>query len=130
MDIPPDNKWMDLLTLTLLSALAGTLGHLMRNVQDNRKTTLGRLILEAAASGFIGYLAVLVCRASSITYEWMGVITGVLGWLGAAASIQIFEQLVRKKLGLHNVDDSQNKNDVIEMEIKTITDDVADNPDK
>lgn len=102
---PPDfDKWIQDLQFTALAAIAGLLGHLMRNANTRRKTTIKRSILEALSSGLIGFLTVLLCRAMNVSYEWTGFIAGVLGWLGAAASIQLFERVARRKLGI--VDDS------------------------
>lgn len=101
---PPDNHWLDNLGLTFFAAFAGLLGYLMRNANNRRKVTWQRCVLETGASGFIGFLTVMLCRASSISFEWMGFMAGVLGWLGATASIQLFERVVRRKLGLNDVD--------------------------
>lgn len=100
MNSTPPGSWYDHLIFSVLAAVAGLLGHHMRNVNSRRQTTFKRSLLEAASSGFIGFLTVLLCRAMGISYEWTGVIAGLLGWLGATASIQLFERVVRRKLGL------------------------------
>lgn len=99
----PPTTWVDDMCISAVASLAGLLGHLMRNANSRRKTTLKRSVLEAACSGLVGFLAVLLCRALGVSYEWTGFIAGVLGWLGATVSIQLFERLVRKKLGLNDV---------------------------
>lgn len=100
MNSTPPGSWYDDLLFSAFAAVAGLLGHLMRNANNRRHTTIARSILEAASSGFIGFLTVLMCRAMGLSYEWTGFIAGVLGWLGATASIQLFERAVRRKLGL------------------------------
>ncbi len=102
MKILPPGTWYDDLFFSGLAALAGVLGHLMRNANSRRQTTFKQTFLEALCSGFIGFLTVLLCRAMNIPYEWTGFIAGVLGWLGATVTIQLFERLVRRKLGLDN----------------------------
>lgn len=104
----PDPKWYDDFGLVLLSALAGLLGYLMRNSNSRRKVTWQRSVLEASASGLVGFLTVMVCKAMGLSYEWTGFLTGVLGWLGATASIQLLERIARRKLGLENVDHPEN----------------------
>ncbi len=105
MNIPPPyEQWLDNLGFTMIAALAGLLGHIMRNSNSRRKTTWGRCALEAASSGFIGFLTIMLCKAMGMSYEWTGFLVGVLGWLGAAASIQIFERVARKKLGIQDED--------------------------
>lgn len=105
MNLP--DKWFDNLAFSAMAAFAGLLGYLMRSANDRRAVTWKRSLLEAASSGFIGFLTVMVCRATGVPYEWMGFIAGVLGWLGATASIQLFERIVRRKLGIENVDYTQ-----------------------
>ena len=102
MNLP--DKWFDNFAFSCMAAFAGLLGYLMRSANDRRVVTWKRSLLETASSGMIGFLTVLVCRATSVPYEWMGFTAGVLGWLGATASIQLFERLVRRKLGIENVD--------------------------
>jgi multisubunit Na+/H+ antiporter MnhF subunit len=84
----------------LLAALAGLLGHLMRVVERGGRIKWLVAGLEACASGFVGYLAILMCKAMGLSYEWTGVIVGLLGWLGAAASVKVIEKVVRKRLGI------------------------------
>ena len=93
MNFPQLDQWLDNIGFTFIAALAGLLGHIMRNANNRRKTTWGRCMLEAASSGFIGFLTIMICKAMHISYEWTGFLVGVLGWLGAAASIQIFERV-------------------------------------
>lgn len=100
MNSTPPGSWYDHLIVSLIAAVAGLLGHHMRNINNRRHTTFKRCLLEALSSGLIGFLTVLLCRAMDISYEWTGFTAGVLGWLGATASIQLFERAVRRKLGL------------------------------
>lgn len=101
MNLPPSwEHWIDNLMLTGFAASAGFLGYLMRNSNNRRKISWGRSLLEAAASGFVGFMTVLLCQAMNLSYEWTGFLSGLLGWLGATTSIQLFERIVRRKLGL------------------------------
>lgn len=100
MNSTPPGSWYDHLLVTIIAAVAGVLGHHMRNLSDRRATTVKRCLFEACSSGFIGFLTVLLCRTMNLSYEWTGFIAGVLGWLGATASIQLFERFMRRKLGL------------------------------
>lgn len=84
----------------LLAMIAGLLGHLMRVVERGGKIKWLVACLEACASGFVGYLAILMCKAMGLSYEWTGVIVGLLGWLGASASVKIIEKVVRRRLGI------------------------------
>ena len=97
----------------LLAMIAGLLGHLMRVVERGGKVKWLVAGLEACASGFVGFLATLMCKAMGLSYEWTGVIVGLLGWLGAAASVKIIEKVVRRRLGIadENPFVSEYKND-------------------
>lgn len=88
------------LLFILMAMIAGLLGHLTRVVERGGKIKWLVAGLEACASGFVGYLAILLCKALGLSYEWTGVIVGLLGWLGAAASVKIIERVVRKRLGI------------------------------
>jgi hypothetical protein len=100
----PQHNWLEALIFSGLASFAGLMGYLMRNVNDRRVITWERTLLETFASGFIGFMSMLICKAMNLSYEWTGVIVGVLGWLGATVSMQLFERIVRKKLGIDNVD--------------------------
>lgn len=102
---PPNwNQWIDNLFLTAFSAFAGWMGYLLRTMDEGGKIGWLRSFVEAFASGIIGFIVVMMGRALGLSYEWMGVMAGVLGWLGAKASIQVLEKVVRKKLGIDGAD--------------------------
>lgn len=100
---PPDENWYDTFAIVCIAGIAGLLGHLMRSMNERRAVTWPRSLIETLASGFIGFLTVKLCRATGVPYEWMGFAAGVLGWLGAATSMVLFERSVRKRLGLNDV---------------------------
>jgi hypothetical protein len=101
MPLPPNwAQWLDNVTFTAFAAFAGWMGYLMRTMDEGGKIVWLRSFLEAFSSGIIGFIVVLLCRAMGLSYEWMGVMAGVLGWLGAKASIQLLEKIVRKRLGI------------------------------
>lgn len=117
---PSSDNWIETVFFTILAGFAGLMGYLMRNANDRRIITWERSVLETFASGFIGFLTVLLCRAMTVPYEWTGFIAGVLGWLGATATMQLFERIVRRKLGIENVDLGEPK--------KSGSEDSADSP--
>lgn len=90
------------LTYVILASIAGLLGYLMRVIERGGKIRWLVAGLEACSSGFVGYLTMLTCRAMGLSYEWTGVIVGLLGWLGAAASVRIIENIIRKRLGIYD----------------------------
>ncbi|AZF88148.1 putative superfamily III holin [Microcystis phage Me-ZS1] len=93
-------SYHDTVLLLMLAIIAGLLGHLMRTVERKEKVRWELAALEAASSGFVGYLAILLCKATGLSYEWTGVIVGLFGWLGATASVRLIERVVRKKLNI------------------------------
>lgn len=96
--------WSKTAGLVLFAFVAGLLGHLSRVIEEQGKVNWARAALEASASSFVGYLAILVCAALDLSFEWTGVIVGLFGWLGASASVKILERVVRKRLGIDDPD--------------------------
>lgn len=100
------NWWIKALSYAGFSALGGVMGHLMRTLNKKGKITLGRCLVEGVAAGFVGLLVLLLCQAMAVGEQWTGVIVGVSGWLGASATIQTLEGLVRKRLNLGTENDT------------------------
>lgn len=92
--------WVRAASFALLAAAGGFLGHVMRALDGGGKVHCGRAMLEGVAAGFVGLLVMFVCEAMKMSDQWMGVIVGVSGWLGANSSIRILEHQVFKRLGL------------------------------
>ncbi len=85
-----------------VAAVGGVLGYLMRAFNRGEERRWDRAGLEMMASGFIGFLAMLACKAVELDWHWAGVVVGVLGWLGAEASIVLLSNLIRNRLGIRN----------------------------
>lgn len=86
------------LAFILFAMIAGLLGHLKRSMDKPIKWKVA--LIESLSSGFVGCLAILMCRAFGLSFEWTGVIVGMFGWLGATASIIIVEKVVNRRLGI------------------------------
>lgn len=85
---------------TVLAALGGGLGYAMREHDKGAQLSWGRASLEVVGSGFVGFLVMLLCKAMGINPLYSGFIVGIMGWLGASASIRLLERLAYNKLGL------------------------------
>ncbi|UZT28672.1 hypothetical protein pD_gene0065 [Vibrio phage 033B] len=102
MDSPDPNK-LDLIRTAIFVAFAtvgGLLAYLMRAFNKAEKPVLARGVVEGLSSGFVGLIAMLMCKALGLSWEWSGVVVGVFGWLGAETSIMMLSKAVRKKLGI------------------------------
>lgn len=90
------------------ASFGGILGHLFRTFHAEQPIHWGKAALEGASAGFVGLLTLLLCQAIGVSEEWTGVIVGLLGWMGANATVKVLELVVLKKLGIHqeNKDDS------------------------
>lgn len=97
-------KVVDTVGLVGFGMLSGWLGYLMRTLDKGHKIIWVRSFLEASASGVVGFLGIMMCRAMGLSFEWTGVVVGVFGWLGATVSISLFEKMIRRKLGIENVE--------------------------
>ena len=96
-------NWSDWLTsagYTLLAALGGLLGYIMREHDKGNPLNGWRMAAETAGSGFVGFLVMLLCFAMGFDPLWSGFIVGVFGWLGANVSIRLLERFVYEKLGI------------------------------
>ncbi len=87
------------------ATIGGLLAYLMRTLNNAEKPILARAIVEGLSSGFVGLIAMLLCKAMGLSWEWSGVVVGVFGWLGAETSIMMLSKAVRKKLGIDNGND-------------------------
>lgn len=96
-------SWSDWLTATgytLLAAVGGLLGYVMREHDKGNPLSGLRALTEAVSSGFVGFLVMLLCRAMGLDPLWTGPVVGVFGWLGANVSIRLLERIVYEKLGI------------------------------
>lgn len=94
------SDWLTSLGYVLLSAVAGGLGYVMRENDKGNKLNGWRALTEVAASGLVGFLVMLLCRAMEFDPLWSGFIVGIFGWLGANVSIRLLERIVYERLGI------------------------------
>lgn len=106
MSVPtPDHVvWAEVFVFGGFAAIGGLLAYLLRTMNDEHTPTIMRAIVEALSSGFVGLIAMLICKALGLDWKWSGVVVGVFGWLGAEASIMVAIRFLKSKLGLKNGD--------------------------
>ncbi len=85
---------------TVFAMSGGLMGYILRTVDAKEAIQWSRAALEGFSAGFVGLLVYLACRGTGLSEEWIGVLVGVCGWLGANASIRILEIMVYEKLGI------------------------------
>lgn len=100
--------WFKTLMYAALAAFGGTLGYIMRTVDNQEKVIWWRAALEGTGAAFVGLLFMFVCQEMKLSQGYTGVIVGVSGWLGANVSIRLLETIVRKRLGIAP---EENRND-------------------
>ena len=92
----------DLIEKTLsyvgIAALGGLARDLMRD--DGEPKTFRTAMIEAFASGVVGYIVFQACTASDISQGWTGSVVGLSGLIGARAAIELLKSIVSQKLGL------------------------------
>lgn len=96
----PKLSLIETLMMSGLAGIGGTLSYLMRQANIKERPTMGRAVLEACSSAFVGLLAMLACQAMEISWQWAGVIVGLFGWMGAELSIALLRRLVESRFGI------------------------------
>ena len=94
------SDWLTSVGYTVLAAVGGLLGYVMREHDKGNQLNALRALTESVSSGFVGFLVMLLCRALSIDPLWSGFVVGIFGWLGANVSISLLEALVFERLGI------------------------------
>lgn len=105
MFLPPNIDWMqwfENIALSALAGFAGLLGYTMRALDSGSRPSVLRAMLEGFSSGLIGFIVIMICRATGLDAYWTGALCGFLGWMGAPASIRFLEKVFRKKLGIED----------------------------
>lgn len=102
---------IEILQFAGLSAMGGLLGYLMRQATRGQPIKLSRATLEAVASGFVGVITMFLCHAIGLPWYWSGAMVGVLGWLGAEASIVVIARVIRGKVGLDLIPEKEKKDE-------------------
>lgn len=93
--------WLRAIGLMLFAGIAGALGFIVREMDAGGKIYWPRVLLEFASAAFVGLLVVWLCQEFKVSYPVTGIATGVFGWLGAKASIQVLQNFVWTRLGLN-----------------------------
>lgn len=96
----PNNEWFKLGAYAALAAVGGMLGSVMRTIDDRKKITWWIVFAQGAAAAFVGCLTYFLCVALELSQAWTGITVGVLGWLGANATIGVLSKIVFNKLGI------------------------------
>lgn len=91
---------------SLLAGSGGMLGYTIRQVNGDKKINWFRILIEGAASAFVGVIVFWACQEVGFSQRWTAVTVAVSGWLGATVTMHSLEKLVFKKLGVpKNADD-------------------------
>lgn len=89
----------------VLGAIGGALGYILRSYDRSEKVDRRRLLVEACASAFVGYIVYQLCLYLKIPVPLTGPAVGLFGWLGAAASMGLLRRIIASKLGVEPSDD-------------------------
>ena len=100
MDNLPVPEWLVSLGQISLAAIGGTLGYIMREHDKDHEVSAVRAAIEGFGSGFVGILVMMLCHAMEFGVMWTGFLVGMLGWLGANASIRLLERIAYDRLGV------------------------------
>lgn len=93
---------LEIFSFGLLAAVGGFLATILHAVNNDEEPKWKHALVEGASSGFVGLLAMLMCKAIGLNWMWSGVIVGVSGWIGAEASISVLRRFVLSKFGIES----------------------------
>ena len=74
-----EKAWQAVIAIILASA--GGLARLL-SLKDARKLKLSRILSELFISGFAGLMILLLARTIGLSGDWLGLVSGVAGWIG------------------------------------------------
>ena len=88
--------WLSTVLFILLACAGGMLGAVVRMVDGKEKINWFIVTIETAASGFSGFIVMLLCQQLTLNLQWTGIIVGVCGWVGGRTTMLWLEKRVRK----------------------------------
>lgn len=109
MDDFPIPKWITYIGFVLFGIAGGIIGYSIREQQKGEKIVWSRAVLEGLASGFVGILVLLLSVEMGFSMMWAGFLVGVFGWIGATASIGVFNRIIASRAGFDMPKDKENE---------------------
>lgn len=88
------------ISYTILASIGGFIAYAISRQETSKKFVLKDAVVQSAGSGFVGLLVAMLCIAMGVEPLWIGPISGLFGWLGATATIQILKRFVYDKLSI------------------------------
>lgn len=88
--------------ILILATLGGVLGNLVRTTEKGQHPKFWFVVLEGAASAFVGALVTLIFYATGTPWEWAGVTAGLGGWMGARVTMRRLDKFLERKFGVEN----------------------------
>ena len=67
--------------VAIVLADMGGLARLL-NAKGRRRLRWGRVLSELFISGFAGLMMLLLARSSGLSGDWLGLVSGMAGWVG------------------------------------------------
>jgi len=92
-----DKAWEYIIAVLL--AMAGGFARLL-HAKDSTRMKWGRIFSELFISGFAGLMVLMVARASGLSGDWVGVLSGISGWTGPRI-LDIVEKAASRATGIH-----------------------------
>jgi LydA holin phage, holin superfamily III len=100
MDQEPNYIFIKIVLFSAFAAFGGFVRYLFSSIEKGTTISFAAALIETCAAGFVGALMAMACAALKIDEMWIGVISGVSGWLGATATIGMLKNIISPILGL------------------------------
>ena len=92
-------------TVAVMLAAAGGLARLL-NAKDKTRLKWSRIFSELFVSGFAGLMVLLLARSFGLTGDWIGLVSGMAGWIGPRI-LDLVAKPAGNKIGI-DVDELKN----------------------
>ena len=96
---------------TLIAILLATAGGFARllHVKDKRKMKTSLILSRLFVSAFAGLMILLLARISGLTGDWIGLVSGIAGWLGP----QIIDRIAKPAMKPVGIDMDEKKEEEV-----------------
>jgi hypothetical protein len=84
---------------SIVCILLAVAGGFARLLHTKKKMRIGRILSELFISAFAGMMVLMLARVCGLTGEWLGLVSGMAGWIGPRV-LNMIEKPTFRPLGV------------------------------